>query len=65
MHKADWRSPAEYVPCLQHDRAGFAWEIIRRNPDYCRDYRRLKRMKQPDPQVVERFARHWGLRFRC
>ncbi|RIA37395.1 hypothetical protein DFR49_3279 [Hephaestia caeni] len=65
MHKTDWRSPAEYRPLQHYDRAGFAWEIVRRNQDYCREYRRIQRMKPPDPVVIERFVKRWGLRFRC
>lgn len=63
MHMADWRSAANYASCQQHDRAGFAWEIIRRNDDYARDYDRLTKDASGDPADTERFARRWGLRF--
>ena len=36
--RPDWRSP-DYVEALKDlDRAGFAWEFLRRNPAYREDY---------------------------
>jgi hypothetical protein len=31
---ADWQSAADYVPLLKMDRAGLAWEWLRRSADY-------------------------------
>ncbi len=31
---ADWQDGAHYAPLLEVDRAGWAWEWLRRNPDY-------------------------------
>ncbi len=31
---ANWRDPANYKSLLNLDRAGWAWEWLRRNPDY-------------------------------
>ncbi|AMG76547.1 transcriptional regulator domain-containing protein [Sphingopyxis granuli] len=64
MHKIDWRSPAEYRFLQNYDRAGFAWEIVRRNRDYCREYKKILLTKPPDPLLVESFVKRWGLRFR-
>jgi hypothetical protein len=36
---ADWRSAAAYVYLDDLDPAELAWEFLRRNPDYQRDYR--------------------------
>lgn len=63
MHMANWRSPAEYLAHQRYDRAGFAWEIIRRNDDYWRDYQQVGRSTPPDAAATARFARRWGLCF--
>jgi hypothetical protein len=47
---ADWRATAAYLFVLHLDPAHFAWEYLRRNPSYCRDWRDVQ-----DP------ARRWGL----
>lgn len=47
---ADWRATAAYLYVLHLDPAQFAWEYLRRNPSYCRDWRDVQ-----DP------ARRWGL----
>jgi hypothetical protein len=31
---ADWRDEQQYLHLLDLDRAGWAWEWLRRNPDY-------------------------------
>ncbi len=63
MYVADWRSAADYVRHQHYDRAGFAWEIVRRNDDYGRDYERVGRMAPTDAAAADRFAQRWGLRF--
>lgn len=64
MHKADWRSSADYRSLQNYDRAGFAWEIVRRNRDYCREYNQILLTKPPDPLLIESFVKRWGLRCR-
>ena len=54
----DWRSASAYAYLNRLDRSGFAWEFLRRNPNYHRDYRTA--MRRRDPQEVAR----WRLRFR-
>jgi hypothetical protein len=34
----DWRCDANYDFCAQLDRAGWAWQFLRRNPEYRADY---------------------------
>lgn len=63
MHMADWRSAANYSRHRNYDRAGFAWEIIRRNDAYGRDYERTAQTAPDNPAEIERFAERWGLRF--
>lgn len=35
--QCDWRCPDQYTYLQGMDRAGWAWEWLRRNPDYRRD----------------------------
>ncbi len=43
MFPVDWRSPATYEPMQNLATVGFAWEYLRRNPDYRRDHREITR----------------------
>jgi hypothetical protein len=58
---SDWRSPAAYAYIADLDPADLAWEFLRRNPAYQRDYRKsVERPATPDKTI----ARRWGLPFR-
>ena len=62
--RPDWRSP-DYVEALKDlDRAGFAWEFLRRNPAYRDDYDGIA--EDPDESELSPGAvgRRWGLSFR-
>jgi hypothetical protein len=63
MYVADWRSATAYLPHRRYDRADFAWEIVRRNDNYWRDFQRVA--KKPSPLAAETrlFSQRWGLRF--
>ena len=63
MYAADWRVLAEYRPCDDYDRAGLAWEVLRRNDDYGQDYARLAQGPVVGAAEADRFARRWGLAF--
>lgn len=60
-----WRADSAYDVI---DHAGvdhLAWECLRRNRDYLKDYAALRRtgdLGQPLPEPLER---RWGLRFPC
>ena len=59
-----WRSP-DYVEALKDlDRAGFAWEFLRRNPAYRDDYAEIA--DNPDESELSPGAVgwRWGLSFR-
>lgn len=59
-----WRASSSYDFI---DRAGvddLAWECLRRNRDYQKDYARLRRGKALDLPVSEEMETRWGLRFR-
>jgi hypothetical protein len=59
-----WRSSETYDRTRELEPAGFAWECLRRNPKYQRDYRELSN-SEPDPVMITTFRRRWGLCFRC
>jgi hypothetical protein len=58
---SNWRSSATYEYLNEVDPAEFAWEFLRRNPEYQRDFRTIRREPEND---TEASARLWGLRFR-
>lgn len=71
--RASWRDPTNYRSLLTLDRCGWAWEWLRRNPDYIHLTTRLSapaRVEQPGTQVriitasAAEESRHWGLHFR-
>ncbi|ABD89438.1 transcriptional regulator domain-containing protein [Rhodopseudomonas palustris] len=62
MPNFDWRSPATYARAEALDHTGFAWECLRRNPDYRRDWQALGR--PPDQALMIPFRSQWGLSFR-
>lgn len=63
MRSMDWRSPAAYQHAKRIPAAGFAWEYLRRDDDYHRDFDRINRVKRPAANALEAFSRRWGLRF--
>jgi hypothetical protein len=63
MAKCDWRRPETYETLRNLDATGLAWEFLRRNPDYQRDYVRSNNTAIPIEQPPE--VRHWGLSFPC
>ena len=67
MSHADWRTPGAYEELRSLDAPGFAWEYLRRNPDFQQDRGKLERAARRGAlnQVeVDAFARRWGVRFR-
>ena len=64
----DWRSQDSVDALLEPDRAGLAWEFLRRNPDYREDFRQtLRRVATgeiSEDVAMTEFSRRWGLSFR-
>ena len=58
MTQRDWRSPAAYSELDTAPPRDFAWEYLRRNPDYVEDFRN----SASDADAADT-ARRWGLRF--
>ena len=63
MLSIDWRSPAAYQHTEHIPAAGFAWEYLRRDDEYHRDYQRITRISKPAARTLEEFSKRWGLRF--
>ena len=59
--KPDWRQASAY-DLNQLDRAGLAWEFLRRNPQYRRECEQLTAEASRD--VLAAIGEHWGLQFR-
>lgn len=57
----DWRSKVDYEELEAVPLRDLAWEYLRRNPNFVRDYRRAARTGSDRAEAV---ALIWGLRFR-
>ena len=64
MPNTDWRTPATYAHARNISTAGFAWEFLRRDPDYRRDFRRAKASQRGTVEAQAALTDRWGLRFR-
>lgn len=63
MLRIDWRAPASYGHAKAIPPAGFAWEYLRRDEDYQRDFQTIASVKEPGTAQLETFSQRWGLRF--
>lgn len=64
MSKFDWRSADTYTELLDSDAAAFAWEYLRRNPEYRRDYAALADIAAQGTLDSPAMRRKWGVCFR-
>lgn len=64
MPEFDWRSPETYKTLQEADITGIAWECLRRNVDYQRDYQAMI-ANGSDVEVTPEFRRRWGICFRA
>ena len=64
MPGSNWRAPAAYGHAQSIPAAGFAWEYLRRDDEYRRDFHRMKRKSRHDTEALPAFSNRWGLRFR-
>lgn len=67
MGLTDWQSNSAYEFVQQCDAPGFAWEFLRRNPEFISDVNALESSGRRIPTNAQKqaFARKWGLRFRA
>lgn len=50
MLSIDWRSPAAYKFAKSIPAAGFAWEYLRRDDEYRREFQAIIASRGPDPE---------------
>lgn len=62
--RRDWRSDNTDVDFDQLNRADFAWEFLRRNPQYRRDYNQISKKIAGSALAAEAVGQRWGLCFR-
>lgn len=62
--RADWRSASTVETLDRLDRAGFAWEFLRRNRRYRKEYSQIRKGTARATLVAEDVGRRWGLSFR-
>jgi len=60
-HAPDWRDAAAYEPLLEADRSLFAWEWLRRNPDYRCAAEQALASSSRDPAGAGDRPEQWGL----
>ena len=68
----DWRDEEQYRHMLDLDRAGWAWEWVRRSPDYAENLRdeqptdsrrQTSDRRRTDIVLLEQMPSRWGLCF--
>ena len=66
--RADWRDPSSYQPLLKLDRVGWAWEWLRRNPEFVAAMPKSSVQVATEPRVVTLLdaplVARWGILFR-
>jgi hypothetical protein len=62
--RPDWRISSATEPLNQLDRAGFAWEFLRRNPQYKREFAQLPKDAASREAGTVVTGERWGLCFR-
>ena len=63
MSGVDWKSEEAYENFKKAEAVDIAWEWLRRDRNYQRDYQSLLG-EQPSRDVTGAFRRQWGLSFR-
>jgi Family of unknown function (DUF6499) len=58
-----WRNESAYNYIDNLDPAALAWEFLRRNRDYRKDYEALTRSGRTDAAATAALTERWGLRF--
>ncbi len=63
LDPSHWRSASEYEYAESLTAPDLAWEWLRRNVDYQRDYASAKRTKEDPHELTRTVRQSWGLRF--
>jgi hypothetical protein len=61
---SQWRSAARYEPVERMSASGLAWEWLRRNEAYNRDFDELSAKDADIPMLTDAIRQRWRLRFR-
>lgn len=61
---SNWRDRDRYDYLDGLSVEGLAWECLRRNEDYQREYRALVERDEQEQPMTDAALRRWGLRFR-
>ena len=67
MARTDWRSASAYEDLRPLDAPAFAFEFLRRNPEFLDHHGRLMRKSRNralEATDAEEFSQRWGVRFR-
>ena len=62
--RSGWRSSAEYDYVEDLSASDLAWEWLRRNKRYTKDYATLSKAAPDDAYLKDALLEKWGLRFR-
>lgn len=63
MPGADWKSEEAYPDAKKAEAVDIAWEWLRRNCEYQRDYMALA-VSERSSATTDHFRQRWGLSFR-
>ncbi|GAJ29592.1 transcriptional regulator domain-containing protein [Acidomonas methanolica] len=63
--KGQWRHESAYDYIDDLDPAALAWEFLRRNRDYRKEYARVTRRGRIEAAAAADLADRWGMRFRA
>jgi hypothetical protein len=64
LYESNWHAANAYTYLDVLGSTAFAWEFLRRNPDYQATWRSIASDSDPTPEMSEPLAQRWGLRFR-
>jgi hypothetical protein len=64
LYGPNWHAANAYTYLDVLGSTAFAWEFLRRNADYQATWRLIASDGDPTPEMSERLAQRWGLRFR-
>jgi hypothetical protein len=62
--RPNWRTPSATTSLHQLDRAGFAWEFLRRNPNYRKEFAQIPKEAANTEAARVATGERWGLCFR-
>jgi hypothetical protein len=64
VRPGEWREADRYLSILAGGRLALAWELLRRDPDYCGSFAGGHRVQGRVVTAMPEFKAQWGLHFR-